>query len=81
MNLYLITSKIPDPTYDTYDSAVVCARNAADAKDMHPNGDYLSKTGYRGATWPTRASDVAARFLGTAGRVKRGVICASFNAG
>ncbi len=38
MNLYLI-SQTENEDYDTYDSAVVCAETAAEAKVIHPGDD------------------------------------------
>lgn len=37
MNLYLI-SQDKVTGYDTYDSAVVCAKDEADARTIHPSG-------------------------------------------
>ena len=77
MNVYLLTqNKVKG--YDTYDSCVVIAENEEDAKTIHPsffgNWDFSS--------WCKKPSQVKAKFIGTAKEgSKRGVVCASFNAG
>jgi len=77
--LYLIKQNRNDD-YDTYDSAVVVAKSAAQAKTIHPKGKPLNED--RG-TWTNDPDDVAATRLGVAGsKLKAGeVVCASFNAG
>ena len=39
MKLYKISQKV-NSGYDTYDSAVVCAKNEDEARKIHPNGNY-----------------------------------------
>lgn len=82
--------------YDTYDSAVVVAETAEDAKKIHPNGDYV----WNGSKWMQHfddgrvferntsswctPEDVMAFEIGelTDGDYSAGsVICGSFNAG
>jgi len=77
--LYLIEQDRNDG-YDTYDSAVVVAKSAAQAKRIHPGEKPLDED--RG-TWTNDPDDVAATQLGVAGpKLKAGdVLCASFNAG
>jgi hypothetical protein len=67
--------------YDTYDSAVVCAKDEEDAKTIHPeNGDNILNNKF--GCWVDDTSCVAVKYIGTAVKgTERGVICASFNAG
>lgn len=79
--------------YDTYDSAVVAAPDEGAARVMHPGGplfeDYCAseekddaRWGYRYGCWATHPDNVNVEYLGEAAEdTKRGVICASFNAG
>lgn len=79
MNLYLLNQNI-NTGYDTYDSCVVAAESAEDARVIQPREiefepdesfDYWVSPEY-----------VTVTFLGKAAEsIKRGVICASFNAG
>ena len=87
LNLYLISQNIRCD-YDTYDSAVVCAESEDDARRMHPDGRgdaFVPEKGRRKVrykTWCDRPDQVTVIGLGIAiGDVKRGVVCASFNAG
>lgn len=86
MNLYLISQRVNND-YDTYDSAVVCASDEADAKTIHPGnredgtpeGSNSRDADY--GTW-TCQSNVKVEFIGIAQKdMKRGVVLASFNAG
>lgn len=80
MKLYLISQSAVNEC-DTYDSAVVCAKSPADAKKIHPNGQ-REVDGSNSYTWAKDVSEVSVEFLGQAKTgSKRGVICASFNAG
>jgi hypothetical protein len=83
MKLFLI-SQIKDNGYDTYDSAVVAAKNEDDAQKMLP-GWYDE-----GKFYPAKIGDswvapehVDVEYIGTAkpGTKAGTVICASFNAG
>lgn len=47
MNLYIISQDINND-YDTYDSAVVCAEDEEDAREIHPS-EYI--THHRDGTW------------------------------
>jgi hypothetical protein len=77
MNLYLISQDVIID-YDTYDSAVVVARNRQEAQKMSPSGDGFSG-GYGWCSW----EDVKVKLIGVACKKykKPCVICASFNAG
>ena len=100
LNLYLISQNVNND-YDTFDSAVVAARDEEDARSIHPirtkrDGCYLpavTPTAKEAEeeeeengpsddkTWTTR-ENVEVRFLGIGSPdVKRGAICASYNAG
>ena len=81
MNLYLI-SQTDNTGYDTYDSAVVCASSAEEARFIHP-ARWMT-----GAWWEEEEDDcwakphrVSVLLIGKAHDAKPGVICASFNAG
>ncbi len=82
LNLYLI-SQSHNPTWDTYDSAVVAAYSEDGARAIHPNGEFLSNRplSCRYNAW-ARPEYVTVEYLGVAAaNVKEGVICSSFNAG
>lgn len=76
-NLYLISQdKVND--WDTYDSAVVSAKDEHEARRVHPGGDW----GGYGSSW-VKFEDVECvkvELLGTTDK-PTGVILASFNAG
>ena len=87
MNIYLISQTV-NRNYDTYDSAIVCAKNEDDAKLIHPDsgrtwnpeaccwGPY--KWDY---TW-TSPKEVSDMYIGMAKPgMTEGVVLASFNAG
>lgn len=80
--LYLI-SQDENTKYDTYDSAIVCAANEQEARLIHPRGEgYSFEASGNWASWASSPDNVKVELVGTARRgVKRGVICASFNAG
>jgi hypothetical protein len=76
MNLYLLSQTEHDD-YDTYDSCVVAAENAEDARKIHP-----SPGGYTSYTWASDPKNVTVKLIGVAALgVKAGVVLASFNAG
>ena len=82
MNLYFISQPV-NKGYGTYDAAVVCAEDEEDARMIHPDRDIK---GWDGKTNPwdewCEAKDVKVKFIGTSAKgIKRGVICASYNAG
>ncbi len=84
MKLFLI-SQDERHSYDTYDSAVVCAETHSDARHIHPSERdvALGKDGkWDDYSWASIPENVQCKYLGQARRrSKRGVICASFNAG
>lgn len=76
LNLYLIYQDVNND-YDTYYSAVVAATSDDDAKNIHPSGYDNWEIG----VW-CNAQLVKVKLIGVANKdMKRGVICASFNAG
>lgn len=100
LNLYLISQTVNDD-YETFDRAVVAARDEEDARSIHPLSSWLDlgcvptvtptakeaeeekeKKGYNSDdTWTIR-ENVKVRLVGIGSLdVKRGVICASYNAG
>lgn len=73
MNIYLI-SQTKNDDYDTFDSAVVIAETEKEARGMQPS--------IGGCGWVDSPDDVNAEYIGVAGaNQKKGVVCASFNAG
>lgn len=85
MNLYLLSQNVNND-YDTYDCAIVCAKNKSDALTIHPDRsekefkEETERTYFR--TWVGKKSDIHCKLIGIASpRIKRGVVCASFNAG
>ncbi len=84
MNLYLI-SQSANRRYDTYDSAVIAAKDEQDARLTHARhgplpADHKHWTYYY-STW-CKPGDVTVELIGEAVEgTKAGVICASFNAG
>lgn len=82
LNLYLI-SQTENNNYDTYDSAVVAATTAEEAKTMHPNGSHtVTEEDIEYFSNWCKLSNVQVVHIGTAltGTTKA-VICASFRAG
>lgn len=79
MNLYLLTQKV-NTGYDTYDSCVVAAESEDDAKTIQPRElEFEPDDSF--SDWAS-PEYVFVEYLGVAAEsVKRGVICASFNAG
>lgn len=80
MNLYRI-SQSENMGYDTYDSAVVVAEDAADARSIHPNG--RDDWDPNDDSWCSDPSMVEVEYLGIAayGWGRGVVVCSSFNAG
>lgn len=77
MNLYLI-SQTEDNDYDTYDSAIVCARSEKEARQIHPGGRKWGEA----YGWCRSPEAVSVEKIGKADNgVKVGVVLASFNAG
>jgi len=86
MKLYLL-ERTDNCNYDEYDSAVVCAHDAADASTMHP-GSYLEDpirrlNGNRYDSWVSKPEMVKVTCIGITADAptKYGVVCASYNAG
>ncbi len=82
MKLYLLSQDV-NTDYDTYDSCVVCAKNEEDAKTIHPSNRIgpvnINRENY--GSW-CGLNDVKVEYIGRPSKgLKRGVICASFNAG
>lgn len=83
MNLFLI-SQTSNRGYDTYDSAVVCAKNEEHARKMNPGSvdGEEAEFGRRYSSWAYRLEDVSVKLIGKAVKgIPVGVVCASFNAG
>jgi len=75
VKLYLI-SQNEECYYDTFDSAVVVARNREDAKEINPAGSWGD------GAWCSKPENVEVKYLGQAGKhMTRGIVCSSFNAG
>ena len=95
LNLYLISQTVNNG-FDTFDSAVVAARDEEDARSINPAGiwsgdnkpvlltptrEEIVDVKDEPYAW-TRRENVKVRLIGVGSPdVKRGVICASFNAG
>lgn len=85
MNIYLVSQDYNNG-YDTYDSMVVVATTAEDAKKMHPskNETWLDEESSYFDTWvpPEKVQEcVKVEKIGFADNCKQEVILASFNAG
>lgn len=92
MNLYLISQNV-NTGYDTYDSAVVCANNEEEARNILPGGSTFTEEAERElehpeyyfpqSDWVNNKADVIVEYIGVASIKfeKTSVICASFNAG
>lgn len=79
MKLFLVSRK-DSVGYDEHDSFVCNAKSAKDAKDMMPDGSPFNELPF--STWTNKKENIDVKYLGVS-KVgsKRGVICASFNAG
>lgn len=85
MNLYYITQNVRSG-WDTYDGAVVAAKNIKDARTIHPSNftdnNWWEEPQSPYSAWAHRLDQVEVELIGKAKRgVKRGVVVASFNAG
>lgn len=83
MNLYLLTQD-DNEGYDTFDSMVVAAKSADDARLIQPNdfGEDLNIWIYNHETWASHPQKVKVQFLGVAAKgTEKGIILESFNAG
>ena len=84
-NLYLLTQN-SNVNYDTYTSAVVCARTEADARLIHPSGEMMESDEWdwiHTRNWANHVDDVMVKLIGKAvsGTELNSVIIASYNAG
>ena len=83
MNLYLIKQDVNNG-YDTYDSAVVIASSAEEAKNIHPEGYRWEGVKWSGDDWGVwcEPDNVTVVLVGQASSGNIGdVIISSFNAG
>ena len=83
MNIYLISQEV-NTGYDTYDSAVVVAKNEEDARTIHPGHHGCEYENNNWNVWLKfeDRSEVKVEFIGVADKtLERGVVLASFNAG
>ena len=83
MKLFKITQD-EENGYDSYDSAVVVAKDEESAKKIHPsmrNGAWEEK--YRYYDWASAPENVKAKYIGEAiSELKEGdIVVSSFNAG
>jgi hypothetical protein len=95
LSLYLISQNVNND-WDTYDSAVVAARDEDDAKHINPDG-YMEEGWWKNDDQPyeftswskpraflgwCHPEDVKVEYIGKASPdIARGVVCSSFNAG
>lgn len=81
MKLFLLSQTV-NKDYDTYDSCVVACKTVDEALTMHPNGSENKETDDQTFSSWALPKDVKVKYVGEATRgTKKGVICASFNAG
>ena len=82
MNLYLISQE-ENNEYDTYDSAVVAAKDEMTARRMDPtSGKLMTAEKWLWGHWCTSPDKVKVKLIGKAIKgTDKGVICSSFNAG
>jgi hypothetical protein len=81
MKIYIL-SQNQYSSYDTYDSCVVCAESEEDAKTIHPEDCDINIKDHWMHVWADSVENVRCEEIGIANdKQKRGVICASFNAG
>ncbi len=83
MKLWLI--KFPMSGHDVYTEAVVAAKTPLQARRTHPDGSTPEGSKvqlWSSDTWVRDPDLVEVRCIGTAAAsVRKGVVCASFNAG
>ena len=86
LKLFLISQNI-NQDYDTFDSAVVVAKNENSARKIHPNisvhKDWWKKPLDDYSSW-VNSKDVEVQFIGNVENPKlknKQVVCASYNAG
>ena len=77
MKLYKISQTVNNG-YDTYDSAIVCAKSEDVARHTHPGAGW----GELSTTWCKSPDQVTVELIGTAAPgTRQGVMLSSFNAG
>jgi hypothetical protein len=80
MKLYKISQTL-NRGYDTYDSAIVCAKDEEEARNIHPEDRDWDYPPYS-STWCNSPDQVTVELIGTAAPgTRQGVMLASFNAG
>jgi hypothetical protein len=78
MKLFKIFQRV-NMEYDVYDSAVVCAENEEEARNINPNKDGW---GDKYTCWAQTPEQVEVEYIGEAREgLKKGIIIASFMAG
>jgi hypothetical protein len=82
MKIYLLKQR-QNTGWDTFDSCVVCAESTEDARMIHPyDREFVPNDDDEYAAWAFDLDAIEVTEIGTANEdQKRGVICASFNAG
>jgi len=81
MKIYLISQNENDD-YDTYDSAVVYAKDEKEVRKIHPSGRQKEWRDESCSNWCDKPSQVEVKYIGEAPKQKKkGVILSSFNAG
>ena len=82
MNIYLI-SQTENNNYDSYDSAVVCAKDENEARNMSPiDGTQFDWNDNMWLSWACKPENITVKLIGKANKdIKHGVICSSYNAG
>lgn len=83
-------SQTANKDYDTYDSAIVLANSAEEARAMHPSGRsnyWTEDLGRWGRDWADKISDVKVEYIGQTSNLCEttsdpgDILCSSFNAG
>lgn len=85
MKLFKISQSV-NTGYDTYDSAIVCAKDEVEARKYHPDrGRHSNEKGDfpdHYPSWAERVSQVEVIHIGTASPTcPIGIVLSSFNAG
>jgi hypothetical protein len=77
VNLYLLEQE-ENGDYDTFDSIVVCAKSAEEARKIHPRGNWF----FKHSEWCSSPSAVVCTLLGKADKsVVPGIVHTSYRAG
>lgn len=82
LKIYKISQNI-NSGFDTYDSAIVCAENEEEARNINPDG-YGKGLDEYSYDWVSNENKdkIDVKFIGIAGGdIEKGLILASFNAG